>query len=511
MKPIRTALVALIAAAGLALGLVSLASATPLPGVITSITPASGPTTGGTTVTITGTQLWDALTPSVQIGGADAAEVSHITNPDFSETIVVTTPAGTAGPADVLVREGYPVSGGNPAYWIDTAERMGGFTYVAPAVITVTGVSPASGLTTGGEPITITGSGFAGSAAPTVTLGGTAATDVTVVSDTSLTATTPAHAAGAVDVSVARGSDTGTKAGAYTYNQGFWLTVNTTKPASTGGLESPGGIRTPAFGNWATVETTGKTGIFGTGMMTTTSTGYSGGINCGARTVKRQSLLIFTSNTTESWSAGACRYAFPSGAKVDVTALPSSSTLSLAGIISIKFEAGFLGAWRNDCGAVTSGTCTVQMTTDRTVGATWGFISTGILGILGNVVYPTYNASGDLQYYDTFALFPRAPAVVGGTPTYVLGVTIPAKAAAATQDAAAIRGGKVVCRTAAHLVGKRLSARCAVTPALARALRRGSVHATSTWYVRLPHSSALQPIGRGHLMLRGRRASAITG
>ena len=110
MKPVRTALVALIAAAGLALGLVSLASATPLPGVITSITPASGPTTGGTTVTITGTQLWDALTPSVQIGGADAAEVSHITNPDFSETIVVTTPAGTAGPADVLVREGYPVS-----------------------------------------------------------------------------------------------------------------------------------------------------------------------------------------------------------------------------------------------------------------------------------------------------------------------------------------------------------------------------------------------------------------
>ena len=497
MPPLRSLLAAFIVAIAALAAFGGLAQAgQPVRGTITGIVPASGPTAGGTTVTITGTYLkYGTSATGVTVGGVDATVVSFDTT-----QVVIVTPAGSAGAKDVVVKA---VDYNNQIL----ATKTGGFTYIAPEPpFAVTAVSPASGLTTGGESVTITGKGFSGGTLPSVTLGGTAATAVVVVNDTTITAVTPAHVAGSVGVSVTHDGVEATKAGAYTFNQGYWLTVNTTKPASTGGLESPGGIRTPAFGNWATVETTGKTG-----MMTTTSTGYSGGINCGARTVKRQSLLIFTSNTTESWSAGACRYAFPSGAKVDVTALPSSSTLSFAGIISIKFEAGFLGAWRNDCGVVTSGTCTVQMTTDRTVGATWGFISTGIFGILGNVVYPTYNASGELQYYDTFALFPRAPAVVGGTPTYVLGVTIPAKAAAATQDAAAIRGGKVVCRTAAHLVGKRLSARCAVTPALARALRRGSVHATSTWYVRLPHSSALQPIGRGHLMLRGRRASAITG
>mgnify|MGYP003693756205 CR=1 FL=1 len=48
--------------------------------------------------------------------------------------------------------------------------------------------------------MTVSGTGFAAGA--TVSLGGTAATNVTIVSGTSLTATTPAHASGAVSVVV---------------------------------------------------------------------------------------------------------------------------------------------------------------------------------------------------------------------------------------------------------------------------------------------------------------------
>ena len=48
--------------------------------------------------------------------------------------------------------------------------------------------------------MTITGTGFLAGA--TVSLGGTAATGVTVVNSTSITATTAAHAAGAVNVVV---------------------------------------------------------------------------------------------------------------------------------------------------------------------------------------------------------------------------------------------------------------------------------------------------------------------
>ncbi len=65
---------------------------------------------------------------------------------------------------------------------------------------TVSGVSPASGTTAGGTPVTITGTGFLAGA--TVAFGTTAATSVTVVSSTTITATPPAHAAGAVNVVV---------------------------------------------------------------------------------------------------------------------------------------------------------------------------------------------------------------------------------------------------------------------------------------------------------------------
>jgi hypothetical protein len=86
----------------------------------------------------------------------------------------------------------------------------------APAP-TVTAISPTSGTTSGGTSVTITGTGF--SAGATVSLGGTSATSVMVVSATSITATTPAHAAGAVNV-VVTNTDTqsGTLSNGFTYS-----------------------------------------------------------------------------------------------------------------------------------------------------------------------------------------------------------------------------------------------------------------------------------------------------
>jgi len=76
-----------------------------------------------------------------------------------------------------------------------------GFTYTAvnPAP-TVSTIAPTSGPTTGGTPATIMGTGFLAGA--TVSLGTTAATSVVVVNSTTITANTPAHAAGAVNVVV---------------------------------------------------------------------------------------------------------------------------------------------------------------------------------------------------------------------------------------------------------------------------------------------------------------------
>ncbi len=93
-----------------------------------------------------------------------------------------------------------------------------GYTYtVTNPAPTVTAITPNSGTANGGTPVTITGTGFLAGA--TVSLGGTAATGVTVVNSTSITATTPAHAAGTVNVVVTNtDAQAGTLANGYTYS-----------------------------------------------------------------------------------------------------------------------------------------------------------------------------------------------------------------------------------------------------------------------------------------------------
>ena len=85
------------------------------------------------------------------------------------------------------------------------AGRTGTITPLAPypdatSPPTVTAVSPSTGLAAGATPVTVSGWNLTGATA--VTFGGTAATAVTVVNSTTITATSPAHAAGTVDVQV---------------------------------------------------------------------------------------------------------------------------------------------------------------------------------------------------------------------------------------------------------------------------------------------------------------------
>ncbi len=86
----------------------------------------------------------------------------------------------------------------------------------SPPAPTVGSVAPSSGSTSGGTAVTITGTNFVSGAA--VSLGGTPASGVTVVSSTSVTATTPAHAAGSVNVVVTNpDTQSGTLTNGFTY------------------------------------------------------------------------------------------------------------------------------------------------------------------------------------------------------------------------------------------------------------------------------------------------------
>lgn len=163
--------------------------------LVTRISPNSAPV-GATTGTVVEGAGFE---PGAQVRFGAAAAPSVIV--ESATRLIVDLPfVGTPGVVDVTVTN---VLGG-------TATLRRAFTFTAAAP-TLTAVSPQSGPVTGGTLITLTGTGFV--APLTVTIGGVAATNVTVVSPTSATAVTPARAAGLVDVTVGGA----TLAGAFTY------------------------------------------------------------------------------------------------------------------------------------------------------------------------------------------------------------------------------------------------------------------------------------------------------
>ena len=163
------------------------------PPTVASIEPNQGPTAGGTPVTIKGTGFLAGATVTI---GAAATEVTVV-----SETeITAKTPAGS-GAAEVVVSTVGGSSTLGPLY-----------TYIAPP--TVTSIEPNQGPTAGGTPVTIKGTGFLAGATVTI---GAAATEVTVVSETEITAKTAAHAAGQQEVVVSEVGGNSSGGPKYTY------------------------------------------------------------------------------------------------------------------------------------------------------------------------------------------------------------------------------------------------------------------------------------------------------
>lgn len=170
------------------------------PPTLGGVSPSSGPAGGHTTVSVRGGDF--QLGAVVAFGDAGASSTSYYYGPSELE---VTTPPHDPGFVDVTVT--------NPDGQSSVA--VGAFEYVADP--TVAAVLPASCPTARRTPVTISGTDFRDGA--TVSFGGVAATDVTFVSSAVLTATTPLHAAGRVDVVVANPNGrTGTAPGGFTFD-----------------------------------------------------------------------------------------------------------------------------------------------------------------------------------------------------------------------------------------------------------------------------------------------------
>ncbi len=157
---------------------------TPIP-TVTAVSPISGPVTGGTVVTVTGTGFTGATV--VKFGTTAGSSLTV----NSSTKLTIISPAGAAGTVDVTVTTPTGTS---------AASAADKFTYTAAAP-TVTAITPSSGLTDGGTAVIITGTGFVANS--TVMFGTVSAASVTYNSATNLTAVSPASTtAGSVDVTV---------------------------------------------------------------------------------------------------------------------------------------------------------------------------------------------------------------------------------------------------------------------------------------------------------------------
>ncbi|MEU8826470.1 IPT/TIG domain-containing protein, partial [Streptomyces sp. NPDC048636] len=164
--------------------------------VLTSLSPTSGPTAGGNTVTLNGTNLTGAT--QVLFGATPATILTNT-----ATQITVTAPARPPGSVSVTVTTPGGMSNPLPYFYV-----------TAP---TVADLVPHFGPDTGGNTVTIFGTGLTLTSA--VDFGATPATGITVISDNQVTVTAPAGTGTvAVTVTTPGGtSSTGSGNPYYTY------------------------------------------------------------------------------------------------------------------------------------------------------------------------------------------------------------------------------------------------------------------------------------------------------
>lgn len=173
---------------------------------IDSLSPDSGGAPGGQTITVTGKHFQGTGMPIVVVGDNSATDVTVTSDTQLTFKLPPGAP-GSVVDVTVATSSGF-------------GSKAGSFSYnVEPVII---GISPEIGKGVGGTAVTISGVGFQNNNAgmPTLMIAGSAATNISVVNDTTVTATTAQASADTkpftpTDVVLTNANGTATLAGGF--------------------------------------------------------------------------------------------------------------------------------------------------------------------------------------------------------------------------------------------------------------------------------------------------------
>jgi outer membrane protein OmpA-like peptidoglycan-associated protein len=236
--------------------------------VISGISPAAVATSGGSVITVSGTNFGTSGRPTVVIGGVKSPQVTRSSGTRLTAVVPAATSPGTV---DVSVVS--PQGGG--------ASAAAPLTLLAPsAVPTVSAVAPVRGRA--GDTVTVTGSGFGAAGTAGVSVGGQWAV-VTASTATSATIEVPpGTGTGPRDVRVGAVTGAATRTGGLTVlpDDGITAVTPTTIPSyATGnaaritldgaGFGSTGTVKVGAAAAVAYTATAGGTRISGVSVPTT--------------------------------------------------------------------------------------------------------------------------------------------------------------------------------------------------------------------------------------------------
>ncbi|MEI9982556.1 MAG: IPT/TIG domain-containing protein [Aliidongia sp.] len=375
---------------------------------VTGLSPSAGPLAGGTLVTITGTNLSGAGAVSF---GSTSTLIFEV---DSDTSITATAPSGAAGKVNVTVT----TPGGTSATGV-----ADGYTYVAAPIVTA--ITPSTGPLAAGTAVTITGTSL--TAASAVKFGTTAATNVTVVSATSITATAPAGSAGVVDVTVTTPGGISATSAADRYTYVAAPTVTAISPSS-GPLAA--GTRVTITGTNLTAASAVKFGaapatavtvVSATEITATAPAGAAGAVD-----------VTVTTPGGTSAAGGADQYLYrpvPS-----LTGLGPSSGPAIGGTLVVITGTGLTGAASVAFGALPAASFHVDSDTqvtaispasstaggvDVTVATTGGTSATGAADrftFIGQTNV-TVTASANPSQYGQVVTFTATVAGTGGKPT----------------------------------------------------------------------------------------------